>query len=158
MRASLIHDRDHLFVYGSLLRRLGHPMARLLQRRARYVGTGSIAGRLYDLGPYPAAVTEAVAERGGASDAAARRRVKGEVYVLPRPADALLAALDRYEGCAGGMSETSAFVRRRVKVRLAGGSCLSAWAYLFAGDVSAARAVAGGDYAAFRARTRPRRR
>ena len=51
-----------LFVYGTLRRQSPHPMARYLARHARYVGTARVAGRLYDLGPYPGMLPAAEAD------------------------------------------------------------------------------------------------
>lgn len=87
MRSAIMdRDPDHLFVYGTLRRGLGHPMARWLLAHAAYVGPATVTGQLYDLGPYPGAVLA----RGG--------RVVGEVYRL-RHGSPVLAALDAYEGC-----------------------------------------------------------
>lgn len=138
-----IDDPTHLFVYGTLLRGLGHPMARRLLRQAKLVGVGSIEGRLYDLGAYPAAV--AARARG--------ERVMGEVYALASRAR-LLEALDRYEGCGPDDPEPHLYRRRAVEVRLTGGGVLSAWTYLCGREPSGSRIVPGGDYSAYRLRRR----
>jgi hypothetical protein len=36
----------HLFVYGSLLSAIGHPMGERLRREATLVGSASVSGRL----------------------------------------------------------------------------------------------------------------
>src|SRR5436853_375545 len=77
-----------LFVYGTLRQGSGHPLARLLAAQARWLGTGTVAGRLYDLGAYP----------GMAEPEAAGQRLRGDVYELHDP-DATLSILDDYEGC-----------------------------------------------------------
>ena len=38
---------QHLFVYGSLMTALAHPMGDRLRKEARLLGPGGIAGRLY---------------------------------------------------------------------------------------------------------------
>ena len=135
----------HLFVYGSLRVGSPHPLARRLAAGARHVGTGWIAGRLYDLGPYPAAVTVA----------SGRERVVGDVFAFRD--DRLLAALDAYEGCAPHQREPRDYVRTPVEVRLRRG-IVTAWAYLFAGDPAGRRIVPSGDYSAYRVRFGPRPR
>jgi gamma-glutamylcyclotransferase (GGCT)/AIG2-like uncharacterized protein YtfP len=82
----------HLFVYGTL--RSGGGAAGLL-RGCRMVGTGSVAGTLYDLGDYPALVLDG------------RGPVEGEVWRCP--AD-VLDRLDEYEGVPDGLYLRAAVV------------------------------------------------
>lgn len=62
-------DTRHVFVYGTLRRGDVRDITRL-QPAPRFVGMASVAGVLYDLGPYPGVVL------GG------QGRVRGEVYVI----------------------------------------------------------------------------
>jgi len=74
-----------LFVYGSLRRGFrAHGLMRRLG--GRYIGKGSVRGRLFDLGDFLGAV----------STPGASTRVAGELYDLPSAA--ALKSLDRYEG------------------------------------------------------------
>lgn len=91
-----------LFVYGTL--RSGGGAAGLL-RDGRPVGTGTVAGTLYDLGRYPALVLDG------------RGPVEGEVWRCPPDA---LARLDEYEGVADGLYS-------RVLVDVEGVPC---WTYV----------------------------
>src|SRR5262245_3673759 len=50
-------DHDIAFVYGTLMQ--GFPLHRLIEGRAEYLGQGTVAARLIDLGAYPAAVADA---------------------------------------------------------------------------------------------------
>jgi gamma-glutamylcyclotransferase (GGCT)/AIG2-like uncharacterized protein YtfP len=106
--------KPYLFVYGTLTK--SHP--RLHERlvgAARYLGRGTIAGTLYDLGRYP----------GAFRNRKRQSRVTGELYELEGPdIRGRLRALDRYEGAQ--------FKRSRVKVRLSNGDQRLAWAYLLA--------------------------
>ena len=100
-----------LFVYGTL-KRNGPAAARRLIREARFVSTATIAGRLYDLGPYTGIYCDSW-----------NPRVHGEAFEIPESACArVFEALDRYEGAE--------FVRRRVLVTLRNGRRRVAWAYL----------------------------
>jgi gamma-glutamylcyclotransferase (GGCT)/AIG2-like uncharacterized protein YtfP len=92
----------HLFVYGTL--RSGGGAAGLL-RGCEHVGTGTVAGTLYDLGAYPALVLDG------------EGRVEGEVWRCPAKA---LARLDEYEGVPEGLY-------RRVAVQVGGADC---WTYV----------------------------
>ena len=51
-----MNEPAHIFVYGTLRSGSGHPMARRLTSQARLLGKGSVPGRLYDMGWYPAAL------------------------------------------------------------------------------------------------------
>ena len=109
----------HLFVYGTLRRGAAHPMHRWLES-AEYLGTGRFRGRLYDVGSYPAAV---------ASDDPADA-VLGEVYRLREPA-AILAELDRYEGCTPTDPAPHEYRRAAADIRLEAGPTVSAQIYLY---------------------------
>src|SRR5665811_2324192 len=105
-------DPEHIFVYGTLRSESDHPMARRLSSQARLVGKGSVPGRLYDCGWYPAAMF----------DANEKRSIMGEVFSL-KPGGKLLAELDAYE--AGDPN----YVRVPMEVTLTDGRTLTAWAY-----------------------------
>ena len=47
---------DLLFVYGTLMRRYDHPMARLLSANADFITEASCRGRLYQVKHYPGLV------------------------------------------------------------------------------------------------------
>jgi gamma-glutamylcyclotransferase (GGCT)/AIG2-like uncharacterized protein YtfP len=118
-----------VFVYGSL--RQGASAHARLRSVARRLGPASVAGRLYDLGPYPAA-------RPARHP---RERVRGELYRLMRPA--ALAALDRYEGCHPPAGVAPEYRRRQVLVDCAGRR-QRAWVYWYARPLRGARRLPGG--------------
>lgn len=113
-----------LFVYGTLMR--GFPLHALLVGRADSVGDGEVAGLLFDLGRYPAALRDG----GGV--------IRGEVYRLKDPG--LWRALDSAEG--------SQYHRGEVGVRLAGGQRVMAYIYWYVGPLCRAVPIPGGDYRA----------
>jgi gamma-glutamylcyclotransferase (GGCT)/AIG2-like uncharacterized protein YtfP len=113
---------DLLFAYGTLMR--GFRLHRLLES-ARFVGTGSVAGRLIDLGSYPGALREA------------HGRIAGEVYALGDPAR--WPALDSAEG--------PQYHREEVSVRMDDGGEQTAFIYWFR-DPLRGVPIPGGDYRA----------
>ena len=113
-----------LFVYGTLMR--GFPLHALLVGRADSVGDGEVAGLLFDLGRYPAALRDG----GGV--------IRGEVYRLKDPG--LWLTLDSAEG--------SQYHRGEVGVRLAGGQRVMAYIYWYVGPLCRAVPIPGGDYRA----------
>jgi gamma-glutamylcyclotransferase (GGCT)/AIG2-like uncharacterized protein YtfP len=122
-----------LFVYGSLLARVHHPMGMRLRREARLVGNATIGGRLYSLGHYPGLVEAADSPY----------RVRGEVYELKTPASSL-KWLDAYEGIVSGKPELSPYERVERPVHLASGEMLTAWVYLYCKSVRSRPEVFGG--------------
>ena len=122
-----------LFVYGTLLRRSRHPMARLLAQRGHYVGPAKVAGRLYDLGRYPGML-----ESQDDAD-----WVHGDLYDLGDGADTL-AQLDAYE-----LEESplpAYFERQLGRAILADGSAIAAWIYWYRGKVNESQRIASGRY------------
>jgi gamma-glutamylcyclotransferase (GGCT)/AIG2-like uncharacterized protein YtfP len=101
----------------------GYALHDVLARGATFLAAGSIAGRLLDLGRYPALV-------------AGSGRVQGELYRLDDPE--LLPVLDREEGYN--------FRRSMTTVTLAGGRRLRAWVYRYRGPRERAVPIPHGDY------------
>lgn len=126
---------DLLFVYGTLRRAAGHPMHRLLARHAERVGPARYAGRLYDLGPYPAVVP----------DRSAGAVVHGELYRM-RQRDTLLPLLDRYEGCTEADGPGAEYRREAQPVERPDGTTAQAWVYLYNRPVAGRRLISSGDY------------
>jgi len=131
-------DPTHIFVYGTLRSGSGYPMARRLTSQARLLGKGSVPGRLYDMGWYPAAMF----------DGDEKRRIVGEVYALT-PNSRLLAELDEYEADDPNYAKTS------LEVSLANGGTVAAWAY-GVGEAPKAQLIPGGDFIAHRNAKTPR--
>lgn len=113
---------DLLFAYGTLMR--GFRLHALLES-ARFVGTGSVAGRLIDLGSYPGALR---GEHG---------RIAGEVYALGGPAR--WSVLDSAEG--------PQYHREEIGVRMDEGGERTAFIYWFRDPVRGVP-IPGGDYRA----------
>lgn len=121
-----------LFVYGTLRPRCRHPMAVFLSSRAVPRGEAKTAGRLYDLGRYPAAVPS--------SDP--NDWVHGDVFELD---GATLAELDAYEDVES--PQPSYFGRQLGDVEMTGGDVFQAWIYWFHGPLPPqAVFVASGEY------------
>jgi gamma-glutamylcyclotransferase (GGCT)/AIG2-like uncharacterized protein YtfP len=114
-----------LFVYGTLRPFVDIEMAKWLRGNARYVGSATTRGRLYDLGAYP----------GMRSGSGRCERVIGDVYRVTSPR--IFRVLDRYE---------ASFERERCVVKLDRGRCSVAWAYRYRYGVAGAARIASGDY------------
>jgi len=138
-------EANYLFVYGSLRPAARNTSAitgadearRLLSTYGEWVGAGSIAGCLINLGRYPGWVPS--------SDT----RVPGDLLRLPEIGRAaLLKAMDRYEGCCdaeGIHLDDSEYRRVLVDVTTPEGS-VTAWCYEYIGMISSGAPVEGNDW------------
>jgi gamma-glutamylcyclotransferase (GGCT)/AIG2-like uncharacterized protein YtfP len=135
MTIPMLSAFKHLFVYGTLRRGTGHPMAFLLEQQARCVGPAQVPGRLYDLGCYPGLV-EAV----DAVD-----WVQGDLFELNDP-ETTLPELDRYEGCGPDDPRPWFFQRSAVLIRTADGTEVPGWVYRYCRPVAEEHRIASGEY------------
>ena len=114
---------QHLFVYGTL-----HPdrapaeIAAAVSQLKR-IGSGTIRGRLYNLGDYPGVVIDPIHNDD----------IPGTIFALPDD-PTLLAALDRYEDFRPSDPEGSLFLRKQLLVTLPDGTTLESWVYLYNRD------------------------
>ena len=106
-------------------------MRNLLVRHGKFLGTGTLQGKLYDLGRYPGAVLS-----NSTAD-----RVFGETYEIDQ-ADHVFALLDDYEG--------RRFKRHELTVILDNGRTIQCWTYIFTGSVAKKIFISSGDYLQYR--------
>jgi len=124
---------DLVFFYGTLMTPFNRAGRLRVDQHLLYTGRGTIAGALFDLGIYPAAVP--------ASDA----RIWGEVYRMSHPT-IVLQALDELEGCRADEPESSLYTRALTSVTLEDGRVVDAWAYFYNAPLGRAERIHSGDY------------
>jgi gamma-glutamylcyclotransferase (GGCT)/AIG2-like uncharacterized protein YtfP len=122
-----------VFFYGTLMTPFNRSGRRRVEQHLAYKGRGTIAGALFDLGIYPAAVP--------ATDS----RVWGEVYEMTHPT-IVLQALDELEGYRSGEPESSLYTRALTPVTLEDGHVIEAWAYFYNAPLGRAERITSGDY------------
>jgi gamma-glutamylcyclotransferase (GGCT)/AIG2-like uncharacterized protein YtfP len=125
-----------LFVYGTLLSSVDHPMSRRLANEGELIDAATFNGRLYRVSWYPGLVD------GDAGDV-----VHGELHRLRDPEHSL-TWLDEFEGVARGVTsvtEQDEYARVERAVRSGTGSHV-AWVYLYRGSVAALERVATGRW------------
>lgn len=122
----------NLFVYGTLRGDVAEVAPQVMAQAAlkimaegERIGWGSVAGRLFDVGRYPAMLPAI----------GTRQRVRGEVWRLKRSA---LTGLDAYEG--------RDYRRALVDVTMEDGARLEACAYFWLRSVEGLRSISSGDY------------
>lgn len=126
-------DDTLLFVYGTLRRGTGHPMAERLADAAQWLGSATIEGNLYLVHRYPALV----ATPGHAA-------VVGDLFRLNHAAISL-AWLDVYEGCGPNDAEPHEYLRVTLPVTC-GGRRLMAQTYVWNRLLDGLVAIEGGDW------------
>jgi gamma-glutamylcyclotransferase (GGCT)/AIG2-like uncharacterized protein YtfP len=133
-----IRPNPLLFVYGTLLSKFAHPMGERLRGEATLIDSAVMQARLYKVSWYPGAVSS-----DEPSDC-----VIGEIYRLNDPIHSL-AWLDEYEGImpAKGIKNPTEYTRTEHSVRVARGGKLTAWVYLYQGDVTRLARIINGRWA-----------
>lgn len=123
-----------LFVYGTLRR--GFPLHHYLEEASpRFLGRGTIRGRLYDLGEYPGAI----------KSTRSADEIEGELFELTDPVEQF-KRLDEIEEYSPDRPGESLFLRERVNVRLETGETVEAWAYFLPAKPADARLIPSGNY------------
>lgn len=125
-----------IFVYGTLRSDAASVWhERLIRPTGTALGSGSVAGRLYDLGSYPGLVPPRFISE----------RVRGEVWEVQA---SIIPSLDRYEGTRPHVAPPAEYRRDRALVRMDDGRLISAWVYYYQLSTGGARRIATGDYLA----------
>lgn len=128
-------ELEYLFLYGTLRKALKHPLLKVLNKHAFFMGHGVCRGKLLNLGKYPGAIPS-----GNSGDV-----VYGEVYGLKDP-EIILGILDRYEGCSPKDPQPGEFTRQSENILLSTGLRLQAWMYFYNFPAEQHEAIPGGDY------------
>ncbi len=98
-------------------------------------------GRLYDLGPYPAAKPLPKAEAGQpAEESKDNEPIHGELYEI---SDDILKKLDAHE------DHPYLYQRKQEDIVTSGGKTVKAWVYWYKHSTEHAKIVANGDYKPF---------
>jgi len=116
----------------------------LFQIGASLAGRATIQAKLYDLGEYPGAKPDH------------QHQVKGELYRLTRPAEAL-TLLDGYEDYVSLRPPDGLFVREQAQVTLEDGHTETAWVYFYNRPVDESHLILDGDYRSWMRRRNERR-
>lgn len=125
----------HLFVYGSLRSGFHADAYQYISKYFKFVGTGKVRGRLYDLGAYPAGIP--------ATDDAF---IIGELYVANSKQEFswAIGQLDDYEGVTTEPGEPQLYRRELTDVNIDNNNT-RAWIYWYNADVGNSPVIASGD-------------
>ncbi len=131
---------SYIFTYGTLMSSaegpLGSAERTMMSARGERVGNVAIRGQLFDTGLCPGVILAG----------SPRDRVQGELWRLPADRAELLAALDRYEGCAPDNPCPPPYARRRIRIREPHGRRVTAWIYVWLGPTTKLPRIADGRW------------
>ncbi|OMP32014.1 gamma-glutamylcyclotransferase [Mangrovimonas sp. DI 80] len=128
-------EKDHLFVYGTLLKDTGHEMSRFLLEHAQLTGDGYFYGKLFKVDNYPGAIL---------SDDS-KDKVYGSIYQLSNTI-CVFEVLDSYEGIDPSSTEPDLYKRIKVNTYLKDGSALLSWVYIYNLDTEHLEQIHSGNY------------
>ncbi len=130
-------DTQRLFVYGTLLTELGHPMARFLEKHGSFIQRGHMRGRLYQVEDYPGVIVSRDPSE----------KVWGTIFHLESD-PGIWKALDSYEGFDQTHPEHSLYLRKITNI-YTDTHMLSCWVYVYNGSTSNLERIQSGDYIAY---------
>lgn len=129
-----------LFVYGSLRSGFHNTVYSYISRYFIFDGLGTVQGKLYDIGEYPAAIpcTEECF-------------ITGELYHIANQAtfEYAMEQLDDYEGLYFSNGEIPLFRRELVNV-LFNNTTVIAWMYWYNRPITNQPRIESGDYVAYK--------
>ncbi|HEX8378883.1 MAG TPA: gamma-glutamylcyclotransferase family protein [Pedobacter sp.] len=123
----------NLFIYGTLLQS-ENPFGKYLKENSQFVQFGKLKGRLYNIGEYP----------GARSDADAKSFVLGSILALNNPTETL-RLMDEYEGFGIDQPQPNEYIRELIDVETETG-LMKCWVYLYNLPVEKLHEIVGGDY------------
>jgi gamma-glutamylcyclotransferase (GGCT)/AIG2-like uncharacterized protein YtfP len=129
----IVENGRHLFVYGTLLDE-SNPYAAFLKENSRFYQKGRFKGELYNIGNYPGAIFDQIAETF----------VYGSIFLLNDPSS-VLKELDDYEGFGDDFAKPNEFIRELLEVETAN-AMLRCWVYLYNKPVDRLPVIESGRY------------
>lgn len=130
-------NTEPVFVYGTLRRGASNHFR---MDGAKYVGSGTVVGKIYFIDTHPQFVYPALICGGDSL-------VVGELFLVEKTGH--LGRLDLFEGIKANSTEPDEYRRIRVEVKLDSGESRLAWVWEWAGEIGDSRALEGGDWLAF---------
>jgi gamma-glutamylcyclotransferase (GGCT)/AIG2-like uncharacterized protein YtfP len=130
-----LKDKEHIFLYGTLLLEDFDPMQEVLLHYGTHVGFGLFTGILFDIDDYPGAIP----------DESTGSEVAGAVLRLSE-AEQVLAIMDEYEGYDPDNEKESLFVRKKLSIKMESGKIKKCWIYLYNKDTCDLTRIPHGNY------------
>jgi len=129
-----MHGRiGHIFFYGTLMRTFPLRASAGIDDWLEYVGSGRVAGSLFDLGSYPGLIIDSDSE------------VRGEVYRILDPFK-LFDRVDTIEDYRATAPSEGEYVRQRMTAILDDGRAIIVWGYVYNQRLPSFGRIECGDY------------
>jgi len=131
-----------LFVYGSLRSGFLHSVYAYISRYFIFDGMGTVQGKLYDMGEYPAAIPSTE-----------EYFITGELYHIAQKEEfnQAMEQLDEYEGMLVEPGQIPLYRREPVNV-LFKNTTVIAWMYWYNKEITTQPRIESGDYVAYKMR------
>ncbi len=126
---------DYIFVYGLLKSMYDNEAARFIRKHCSLIGTGTIQGRLFDLGTYPGVVFEADT----------KTQVTGEVFQIETNHKGLVTYLDEFEECGPQFEQPNEYRKEVIPVTV-GGKIYHASSYIYNRNLDGLKVIESGNY------------
>jgi gamma-glutamylcyclotransferase (GGCT)/AIG2-like uncharacterized protein YtfP len=136
-------NNEYLFVYGTLMDQVEHPMGQFLRQHARQLGPAVIAGQLFYIDRYPGLLIH---------KDLSQVFTRGQLYRLTHPGR-VLKVLDDYEECGDHIQRIAEYRREQHRVDLQRGGSVRAWVYVYRHSLRKRQPIIHGDYLRFKGRT-----
>lgn len=126
---------DYIFVYGLLKSMYNNEAAKFIRQHCTLVGTGTIPGRLFDLGTYPGMVYEPNA----------KTTVLGEVFKINSNKEGLTKYLDEFEECGPEFEQPNEY-RKEIILTKVNGATINASSYIYNRNLEGLKMIDSGNY------------
>ena len=132
------YTSDKLFVYGTLLSELNHPMHHIIAENCEFIDKATIQGRLYNVDWYPGLVLSENQEDW----------VIGELYAI-KNTEEIFEALNEYEGCSGSNEKPHMYQKKVCKVFDGNKEVHRAHTYVYQFSTDELELIKNGDFAVY---------
>ena len=122
---------DHLFVYGTLTR-TNEPNFELILNKLKYIGSGKILGKMYDLGEYPGVIENN------------EKYVYGEIYQIHDLK--MLSAIDEYEEVDHIEPQKGLYIRKITNAILDQGKEMQVFVYFYNKSIKNTKEIPSGKW------------
>lgn len=124
-----------IFVYGTLLKKEGEPLADYLRQNAAFMARGYFYGKLYEIKQYP----------GACLSNNKNHKVYGSIFKLNNNSDEILKKLDEYEETGEHFSSPNEYVRQIIEV-MTHRKKYYCHAYIYNWETDEKKRITSGDY------------
>ncbi|WP_445736754.1 gamma-glutamylcyclotransferase family protein [Mariniflexile sp.] len=128
-------NHNYLFVYGTLLKDFDSYMAKFLETKSEFIGTGYFNGKLYEILWYPGAVLS-----DNPND-----KVFGHIFKI-LDTEKTFKALDDYEGIGDTGEHANEYKRVLIDAYISENELVKTWVYIYNLPTEQLKLIPSGKY------------